>query len=93
MYGSGSREENLIDDDDYDVIDDYDVDEDRNDNDNDDDDENDNDDDDNDDYSCNSVNFQVRTSRFCKEVDLDKNFDMIISIRYRKNVKTYNNLY
>ena len=55
----------------------------------DDDGENDNDDDDNDDYSCNSVNFQVRTSRFCKEVDLDKNFDMIISIRYRKNVKTY----
>ena len=59
----------------------------------DDDDENDNDDDDNDDYSCNSVNFQVRTSRFCKEVDLDKNFDMIISIWYRKNVKTYDNLY
>ena len=59
----------------------------------DDDDKNDNDDDDNDDYSCNSVNFQVRTSRFCKEVDLNKNFDMIISIRYRKNVKMYDNLY
>ena len=42
---------------------------------------------DNDDYSCNLVNFQVRTSRFCKEVDLDKNFDMIISIWYRKKCK------
>ena len=32
----------------------------------------DNDDnDDGDDYSCNSVNFQARTSRFCMEVDLD----------------------
>ena len=70
MHGSGSREEYLIDDDDYD--------EDKN---------------DNDDFSCNSVNFQVRTSRFCKEVDLDKNFDMIISIRYRKYVKMYDNLY
>ena len=32
------------------------------------------DDDDNDngdDYSCNSVNFQARTSRFCMEIDLD----------------------
>ena len=26
---------------------------------------------DNDDFSCNSVNFQVRTSRFCLKVDLD----------------------
>ena len=50
MYGSGSREEYLIDDDD----DDYD--EDKNDNDN---------------FSCNSVNFQVRTSRFCMKVDLE----------------------
>ena len=24
-----------------------------------------------DDYSCNSVNFKVRTSRFCMELDLD----------------------
>ena len=28
-------------------------------------------DDDEDEYSCNSVNFQARTSRFCMEVDLD----------------------
>ena len=54
MYGSGSREEYLIDDDDYDIIDDDD--EDKN---------------DNDDFSCNSVNFQVRTSRFCMKVDLE----------------------
>ena len=33
------------------------------------DDDNDNNDD-KDDYSCNLVNFQVRTSRFCMEVDL-----------------------
>ena len=26
---------------------------------------------DEDEYSCNSVNFQARTSRFCMEVDLD----------------------
>ena len=61
-----------------------------------------NDDDDDDDYSCTSVNFQVNTSRFCKEVDVDNNFDMIISIWYRKTQKctiisiryrkTYNNL-
>ena len=31
----------------------------------------DDDDDDNDDYSCNSVNFKVRPSRFCRELDLD----------------------
>ena len=37
-------------------------------NDNDDDDD---DNDDKDDYSCNSVNFKVRPSRFCKELDLD----------------------
>ena len=40
------------------------------------DDDHDNDDDndvndDDDDYSCNSVNFQVRTSRVCMEVHLD----------------------
>ena len=35
-------------------------------------DDNDNDDnDDKDDYSHNSVNFKVRTSRFCMELDLD----------------------
>ena len=56
MYGSGSREEYSIDDDDYDIIDDDDDDEDKN---------------DNDDFSCNSVNFQVRTSRFCMKVDLE----------------------
>ena len=28
-------------------------------------------DDDEDEYSCNSVNFQARTSRFCMKVDLD----------------------
>ena len=55
MYESGSREEYLIDDDDDDDIIDDD-DEDKN---------------DNDDFSCNSVNFQVRTSRFCMEIDLD----------------------
>ena len=63
----------------------------------------DDDENDNDDYSCNSVNFQVRTSRFCKEVDLDNNFDILISIWYRKTQKctiisiryrkTYNNFY
>ena len=40
----------------------------------DDDNDDDNDDDDNDDkddHSHNSVNFKVRTSRFCMEVDLD----------------------
>ena len=37
----------------------------------DDDDDDDNDDDDNDDYSCNSVSFQVRTSKFCMYVYLD----------------------
>ena len=40
----------------------------------DDDDDNDDDDDDNDDedhYSCNSVNFQIRTSRFCMRLDLN----------------------
>ena len=36
----------------------------------DDDDEGDDDDDDNDDYSYNSVNFQVRTSRFCMRIYL-----------------------
>ena len=41
---------------------------------NDDDDDNIDDDDDNDDkddYSCNSVNFKVRTSRFCMELDIN----------------------
>ena len=56
MYESGSREEYLIDDDDDDYIIDNDDDEDKN---------------DNDDFSCNSVNFQVRTSRFCMKVDLE----------------------
>ena len=43
----------------------------------DDDDDKDNDDDDNDDYddkedySCNLVNFKVRTSRFCMELDIN----------------------
>ena len=35
------------------------------------DDDDDYDDDDKDDYSCNSVNFKVRTSRFYMELDLD----------------------
>ena len=39
--------------------------------DDDDDDDNDNDNDGKDDYSCNSVIFYVRTSRFCMEVDQD----------------------
>ena len=34
-------------------------------------DDDDDDNDDKDDYSCNSVNFKVRTSRFCMELDLD----------------------
>ena len=37
---------------------------------NDDDDDND-DEDDKDDYICKSVNFKVRTSKFCMEIDLD----------------------
>ena len=41
------------------------------DDDNDDDDDDNDDNDDKDDYSCNSVNFKVRPSRFCKELDLD----------------------
>ena len=48
--------------------DDHDDDEDNDDNDDDDDDDDIND---KDDYSCNSVNFYARTSRFCMEVDLD----------------------
>ena len=55
MHGSRSR---LY------LIEDYDDDDDN-------DDENDDDDDDKDDYICKSVNFKVRTSRFCMEVDLD----------------------
>ena len=47
------------------------------DNDNDDDDDND----DIDDYSCNSVNFKVRTSRFCMEIDL--------SLRYRRLMRWF----
>ena len=35
-----------------------------------DDDDNDNDNDDKDDYSCNAVHSQVRTSRFCMELNL-----------------------
>ena len=47
--------------------------------DNDDDDDDDNDDDnyvndDDDDYSCNSFNFQVRTSIFCMELDPDNRY-------------------
>ena len=38
----------------------------------------DDDNDDEDDYSCNSVNFQARTSRFCIEVDLHKTYNMIL---------------
>ena len=34
-------------------------------------DDDDDDNDDKDDYRCNSVNFKVRTSRFCMEIDLD----------------------
>ena len=36
-----------------------------------DDDDNVDDDDDNDHYSCNSVNLEIRTSKFCMEVNLD----------------------
>ena len=38
---------------------------------NDDDNDDNGDNDDKDDYSCNSVNFKGRTSRFCIELDLD----------------------
>ena len=49
------------------------------DNEDDDEDNDDNDDeDDDDDYSCNSVNFQARTSRFCMEVDLHNTYNMIL---------------
>ena len=55
MHGSRSREFLLDNDDDDDNNDD-----------------DDNDDiDDKDDYSCNSVNFKVRTSIFCMYIDLD----------------------
>ena len=40
--------------------------------DNDDDDDDNDDNDDNDDHSCNSVNFHVRTSRFCMRLYLNK---------------------
>ena len=51
------------------------------DNDDDDDDDDDNDNDDNDDdYSCNTVNFQDGTFRFCMEVDLGHTFDMLMMI-------------
>ena len=48
-------------------------------------DSNDGDNDDNvsdivDDYSCNSVNFEDRTSRFCMELDLYHTFDMLTMI-------------
>ena len=48
--------------------------------DNDDDDEHDNYDvdDNDDDYSCNSVNFQAMTSRFCIELDLDNTYEMMM---------------
>ena len=37
-------------------------------------------DDDEDEYSCNSVNFQARTSRFCMEVDLDNIYQIMLMI-------------
>ena len=40
-----------------------------------------------DDYSCNSVNFQDRTFRFCMEVDLDHTFDMLMMIFNYKIIK------
>ena len=36
------------------------------------------DEDDKDHYSCNSVNSQARTSRFCMEVDLRNTYNMIL---------------
>ena len=53
----------------------YDVDEDD---DNENNDYNNDDNDDEDDYSCNSVNFQARTSRFCMEVSIDNSYNMMI---------------
>ena len=53
---------------------DFDKDDDNDDDDNDDDDNDDEDDEDH--YSCNSVNFQARTSRFCMEVDLHNTYNM-----------------
>ena len=35
-------------------------------------------DDDEDEYSCNSVNFHARTSRFCIEIDLDNSYQIMI---------------
>ena len=40
----------------------------------------DDDNDDEDDCSCKSVNFQASTSRFCKELDLDNTYNMMIMI-------------
>ena len=37
-------------------------------------------DDDEDEYSCNSVNFQARTSRFCMEIDLDNSYQIMMMI-------------
>ena len=33
---------------------------------------------DEDEYSCNSVNFQARTSRFCMEIDLDNSYQIMM---------------
>ena len=35
-------------------------------------------DDDEDEYSCNSVNFEVRTSRFGMEIDLDNSYQIMM---------------
>ena len=40
--------------------------------------DNDNDDNIDDDYSCNSINFQARISRFSVEVDLNNTYDMMM---------------
>ena len=36
------------------------------------------DDDDEDEYSCNSVNFQARISKFCMEIDLDNSYEIMM---------------
>ena len=43
-------------------------------------------DDDEDEYSCNSVNFQARTSRFCMEIHLDNSYDDDNDVNWRSKI-------
>ena len=49
----------------------------------------DDDNDDEDHYSCNSVNFQARTSKFCLEVYQDNNYNMVMMIRIKAVSQSY----